>query len=104
MCLGFVAIFSWTIGTYSLTAPLLTRVDHLIDRLSADKSTLPLIQNLSEESSPEKRMALAQLIYIGSGIAVPYQTEDGTYVVFQPAAKDRDLWRQAQSAEAKIES
>lgn len=101
-CIAFIALFSHVIGYYCIIVPLYSRASDSIDTLS-DITLMPqLIRKLHEEKTEEKRKIFAKCIYLFSGVSVPYQSEESTYIIYQPTEKDNESWMKRQQTEEKI--
>lgn len=61
-----------------------------------------LIRKLQDAKTEEKRKTIAKVIYIFSGVSVSYQSEESTYIIYQPTEKDNESWRERQQTEEKI--
>ncbi len=101
ICVGFVIIFSINLGLHGLISPMVVRVNSLLADSSAN-IMLMLMQNLQEAETEKSRQRYAQAIYTFSGFAMPYQTEDNGYVVYQPTEKDKELWARNQVSDNNI--
>lgn len=101
-CIAFIALFSLIVGFYCLVVPLYSRASDSIDTLSSGTLMPQLIRKLQDAKTEEKRKTIAKVIYIFSGVSVSYQSEESTYIIYQPTEKDNESWRERQQTEEKI--
>jgi len=103
-CLGFVTLFSATLAMYGIATPLMIQMRDSVD-LHSSKDSIPLLmKKIYSENTPEKkRPIMASLIYMSSGIAVPYKREDGSYITYKPSLKDEQGWVESRVSERKVE-
>jgi len=102
-CLGFVTLFSATLAMYGVFTPMMIQMRNATDLLSSKDSVPLLVKKIYSEDTPEKKRAImASLIYMTSGVTVPYKTEDGSYMTYRPSVKDEQNWIEAQEGERKV--
>ena len=98
-CLGFVILFSLIIGGFSVVTPIMIRVDNSLDIIGSRDALPKLLSKLQTIEDAEKRQVIAGGIYVLFGVAVPYKTEDGSYTVYHPTARDEERWAKSKENE-----
>jgi hypothetical protein len=101
ICIGFTTLFCLVMGSFGVGGPMFARTSCLLNELSANDAMLRLMPKLQEAKTEKHRQKIARGIYVFTGVAVPYQTDSGTYITYSPTQKDSDSWTQNQTLEVK---
>ncbi len=98
-CLGFVSLFTLITGFYGVATPMLIHTSNSVASLSSNNTVPKLVQKLYAPESAGNRPAIARAIYMLCGVTVPYQAENGSFIVYKPTSKDNESWTEIQKVQ-----
>ena len=99
--LGFIAFFCFVVGLYGVAGPLIARTQHVLETSDPRLHIPSLLSDMQEAETELHRKVIARSIYTLGGVAIPYQTDSGTYTVYSPTEEEVKFWTGTRELEVK---